>query len=192
MIRRRNAPGQPPPSRTESRAAACSKPPSKSMAKQPTQVCCLHGGWCWANRTMKVKNDNGMTMRACRTTVPCCQAPPEWFCGLDGAVAAMHTAVLNAYGCSSRGILTKAIYDQEAESARARNQPPRPYTGMYPPPPKFVPGHPAPLVMWARDRSSEHEQMWPNNGTPFQPKWCGAATDFFGHRWYNLYMYKSD
>ena len=124
--------------------------------------------------------------------MPCTKAPPDWYCALDGAVAAMHQAVLDAYSCSSLSVLTKTIYDQEAQSARLNHQEPRPYTGQFPPPAKFVGGQAAPLVMYARNREDPTEEMWPNNGTPFQPVWLAEFTDFFGHTWYNLYVYKSD
>lgn len=112
---------------------------------------------------------------------------------MDPAVSEFHDAILALYGSSSQGKLTRFFYLEAAERIRGspgKGMPPE-YTGDFPPRPKFVPGSPAPLIMWPFSETEQHEAFWPQNGTPRTAVFCSSYVDWFGFEWRNIHVYRA-
>ena len=92
---------------------------------------------------------------------PCLSAPAEWKCKVDPAIPKFHQQLLHLYGASAQGKLTKTFFNEAYDNIRAdpRNAVPPPYHGQYPPRPKFMPGCPAPLIMWPHDPENEQRAV---------------------------------
>jgi hypothetical protein len=154
--------------------------------------CSMHNCQHYRKRLFTLPHEGGRKRQrqACVPTHPCLKAPTEWECKLDPAVEPFHVQLLQLYASSSKGVLTKMFYVEAYRRLRDQHALPPPYDGSYPPRPKFVEGHPAPLIMWPHCKDVDDEKFWPQNGTPRAAAFAASHVDWFGFEWRNIYVYK--